>query len=69
MALHINEMVDVNEMLGLSVKYDAKERIEVNTTAVNSLSSLHLRPGDIIRYDLTLHIDIHPVMQALRIRK
>uniref|UniRef100_A0A915PU35 PDZ domain-containing protein n=1 Tax=Setaria digitata TaxID=48799 RepID=A0A915PU35_9BILA len=49
MALRINEMVDVNEVLGLSVKYDAKERIQVNATAVDSLSSLHLRPGDIIR--------------------
>ncbi|KAL3994656.1 hypothetical protein ACH3XW_22605 [Acanthocheilonema viteae] len=49
MALHINDIVDVTDMLGLSVKYDAKERIQVSATAVNSLSSLHLRPGDIIR--------------------
>ncbi|EJW83373.1 hypothetical protein WUBG_05717 [Wuchereria bancrofti] len=49
MALRINDMVDISEVLGLSVKYDAKERIQVNATAIDSLSSLHLRPGDIIR--------------------
>ncbi|CAG9536847.1 unnamed protein product [Cercopithifilaria johnstoni] len=49
MVLQINDMVDVSDVLGLSVKYNATERIEVNATAVNSLSSLHLRPGDIIR--------------------
>uniref|UniRef100_A0A0R3RGB7 PDZ domain-containing protein n=1 Tax=Elaeophora elaphi TaxID=1147741 RepID=A0A0R3RGB7_9BILA len=49
MALRISDMVDVNDVLGLSVKYDAKERIQVNATAADSLSSLHLRPGDIIR--------------------
>ncbi|VDN04321.1 unnamed protein product [Thelazia callipaeda] len=48
-ALRRSEMVDVNELLGLSVKYDAKERIQVTSTAKNSLSSIHLRPGDIIR--------------------
>lgn len=50
MVVHINDIIDVSELLGLSVKYDAKERIQVNSTAVDSLSSLHLRPGDIIRY-------------------
>ncbi|KAM3719253.1 Chitooligosaccharidolytic beta-N-acetylglucosaminidase [Dirofilaria immitis] len=49
MALHINDTIDMNEMIGLSVKYDAKERIQVNATALDSLSSVHLRPGDIIR--------------------
>ncbi|VDN90395.1 unnamed protein product [Brugia pahangi] len=49
MVLRINDIVDISEVLGLSVKYDAKERIQVNATANDSLSSLHLRPGDIIR--------------------
>ncbi|VIO94217.1 Uncharacterized protein BM_BM5189 [Brugia malayi] len=49
MALRINDIVDISEVLGLSVKYDAKERIQVNATANDSLSSLHLRPGDVIR--------------------
>lgn len=50
MELRISDIVEATEVLGLSVKYDAKERIQVVATADNSLSSVHLRPGDIIRY-------------------
>ncbi|VDK67403.1 unnamed protein product [Litomosoides sigmodontis] len=56
MALNISDMVDVSDVLGLSVKYDAKERIQVNATAANSLASIHLRPGDIIR-----EVNEHPI--------
>lgn len=69
MALCINDMVDVSEVLGLSVKYDAKERIQVNATAVDSLSSLHLRPGDIIRCVLIFTFDTCPFRQTFRIQK
>ncbi|VDP11390.1 unnamed protein product [Onchocerca flexuosa] len=37
-------MVDMSEMLGLSVKYDAKERIQVNSTVVDSLSEVNEYP-------------------------
>ncbi|VDO37620.1 unnamed protein product [Brugia timori] len=67
MALRINDIVDISEVLGLSVKYDAKERIQVNATANDSLSSLHLRPGDVIRCLLALTIDSYSVEQAFRI--
>lgn len=65
MALNISDMVDVSDVFGLSVKYDAKERIQVNATTANSLSSIHLRPGDIIRYFPMFTIDIRPVRQTL----
>ncbi|MCP9261842.1 hypothetical protein DINM_005161 [Dirofilaria immitis] len=60
MALHINDTIDMNEMIGLSVKYDAKERIQVNATALDSLSSVHLRPGDIIRHVL-VEVNEYPI--------
>ncbi|VDK61221.1 unnamed protein product [Onchocerca ochengi] len=61
MVLPMNDMIDVSEMLGLSVKYDAKERIQVNSTTVDSLSSLHLRPGDIIRHILYSEVNEYPI--------
>uniref|UniRef100_A0A1I7VWW8 Protein kinase domain-containing protein n=1 Tax=Loa loa TaxID=7209 RepID=A0A1I7VWW8_LOALO len=73
MALRINDMIDVSEVLGLSVKYDAKERIQVNATAVDSLSSLHLRPGDIIRevneYPIASKTMLNHFIQAAIIEK
>uniref|UniRef100_A0A8R1XMX1 PDZ domain-containing protein n=1 Tax=Onchocerca volvulus TaxID=6282 RepID=A0A8R1XMX1_ONCVO len=44
MVLPMNDMIDVSEMLGLSVKYDAKERIQVNSTTVDSLSEVNEYP-------------------------
>lgn len=56
MELRISDIVDAKEVLGLSVKYDNKERIQVVATADNSLSSVHLRPGDVIR-----EVNGHPI--------
>ncbi|VDL77306.1 unnamed protein product [Nippostrongylus brasiliensis] len=38
-----------NDQLGLHVKYDARERLQVHNVETGSIASVHLRPGDIIR--------------------
>ncbi|VDN36608.1 unnamed protein product [Gongylonema pulchrum] len=41
--------MDLGQELGLSVKYDNKERLQVASVVPGTLASVHLRPGDIIR--------------------
>ncbi|KAM3727344.1 putative periplasmic serine endoprotease DegP-like [Dirofilaria immitis] len=41
--------MDVSQELGLSVKYDNKEQLQVAYVIPGSLASVHLRPGDIIK--------------------
>ncbi|KAK6758683.1 hypothetical protein RB195_016108 [Necator americanus] len=41
------EMTNVE--LGLHVKYDARERLQVHNVDYASIASVHLRPGDVIR--------------------
>uniref|UniRef100_A0A7I4YUU9 PDZ domain-containing protein n=1 Tax=Haemonchus contortus TaxID=6289 RepID=A0A7I4YUU9_HAECO len=38
-----------NVQLGLNVKYDARERLQVHNVDYSSIAAVHLRPGDIIR--------------------
>ncbi|KAK5981091.1 PDZ domain-containing protein [Trichostrongylus colubriformis] len=38
-----------NTQLGLHVKYDARERLQVHNVDYSSIAAVHLRPGDIIR--------------------
>ncbi|KAK6038550.1 hypothetical protein COOONC_23945 [Cooperia oncophora] len=38
-----------NVQLGLHVKYDARERLQVHNVDYSSIAAVHLRPGDIIR--------------------
>lgn len=38
-----------NVQLGLYVKYDARERLQVHNVDTSSIAGVHLRPGDIIR--------------------
>uniref|UniRef100_A0A915C4N7 PDZ domain-containing protein n=1 Tax=Parascaris univalens TaxID=6257 RepID=A0A915C4N7_PARUN len=49
LVIGISPDVDLNDILGLAVKYDAKERVKVMKVNPGSLASIHLRPGDIIR--------------------
>ncbi|VDK42793.1 unnamed protein product [Anisakis simplex] len=49
LVIGISPDVDLNDILGLAVKYDAKERVRVTKVNPGSLASIHLRPGDIIR--------------------
>uniref|UniRef100_A0A1I7Y708 PDZ domain-containing protein n=1 Tax=Steinernema glaseri TaxID=37863 RepID=A0A1I7Y708_9BILA len=41
--------VDYASLIGLSVKYDARERVTVASVDPGSVSAIHLRPGDVIR--------------------
>ncbi|VBB32103.1 unnamed protein product [Acanthocheilonema viteae] len=41
--------MDLGEELGLSVKYDNKEQLQVACVTPGSLASVHLRPGDVIK--------------------
>uniref|UniRef100_A0AAF5PLB3 PDZ domain-containing protein n=1 Tax=Wuchereria bancrofti TaxID=6293 RepID=A0AAF5PLB3_WUCBA len=41
--------MDLSQELGLSVKYDNKEQLQVAGVIPGSLASVHLRPGDIIK--------------------
>ncbi|VDK64134.1 unnamed protein product [Onchocerca ochengi] len=41
--------MDLGQELGLSVKYDNKEQLQVASVIPGSLASVHLRPGDIIK--------------------
>ncbi|OZC08538.1 hypothetical protein X798_04472, partial [Onchocerca flexuosa] len=41
--------MDLSQELGLSVKYDNKEQLQVASVIPGSLASVHLRPGDIIK--------------------
>uniref|UniRef100_A0A0K0DAK7 PDZ domain-containing protein n=1 Tax=Angiostrongylus cantonensis TaxID=6313 RepID=A0A0K0DAK7_ANGCA len=38
-----------NVQLGLHVKYDARERLQVHNVDYASIAAVHLRPGDVIR--------------------
>ncbi|KAL6743251.1 hypothetical protein Aduo_016363 [Ancylostoma duodenale] len=38
-----------NVQLGLHVKYDARERLQVHNVDYSSIAGVHLRPGDVIR--------------------
>ncbi|CAJ0589344.1 unnamed protein product [Cylicocyclus nassatus] len=38
-----------NVQLGLHVKYDARERLQVHNVENGSIAAVHLRPGDVIR--------------------
>ncbi|VDM26042.1 unnamed protein product [Toxocara canis] len=49
LVMGVSPDVDLNDILGLAVKYDAKERVRVTKVNPGSLASIHLRPGDIIR--------------------
>lgn len=40
---------DESDLLGLSVSYDARERLQVASTRSWSLAAIHLRPGDTIK--------------------
>lgn len=41
--------MDLGEELGLSVKYDNREQLQVASVMPGSLASVHLRPGDVIK--------------------
>ncbi|VIO89203.1 Uncharacterized protein BM_BM5346 [Brugia malayi] len=41
--------MDLTQELGLSVKYNNKEQLQVASVIPGSLASVHLRPGDIIK--------------------
>uniref|UniRef100_A0A915PI65 PDZ domain-containing protein n=1 Tax=Setaria digitata TaxID=48799 RepID=A0A915PI65_9BILA len=41
--------MDLSQELGLSVKYDNKEQLQVASVMPGSLASVHLKPGDIIK--------------------
>ncbi|KAK0424244.1 hypothetical protein QR680_008571 [Steinernema hermaphroditum] len=41
--------VDYPSIIGLWVKYDARERVTVASVDPGSISAIHLRPGDVIR--------------------
>ncbi|VDN08325.1 unnamed protein product [Thelazia callipaeda] len=49
--IHLESFPDVelSQELGLSVKYDNKEQLQVASVIPGSLASIHLRPGDIIK--------------------
>lgn len=46
--------MDLGEELGLSVRYDNKEQLQVANVIPGSLASVHLRPGDIIKLILLI---------------
>ncbi|VDK43954.1 unnamed protein product [Anisakis simplex] len=43
------DLDEEDDLLGLQVTYDAKERLQIVRTNPDSLSAIHLRSGDIIR--------------------
>lgn len=47
--LHFRVASDVESTLKLSVKYDARERIEVVVCEPGGIAAVHMRAGDIIR--------------------
>ncbi|CAG9540136.1 unnamed protein product [Cercopithifilaria johnstoni] len=56
--IHAEDMLpqDENDLLGLSISYDARERLQVASTGWSSLAAIHLRPGDTIK-----EVNHHPV--------
>uniref|UniRef100_A0A0R3S0J1 PDZ domain-containing protein n=1 Tax=Elaeophora elaphi TaxID=1147741 RepID=A0A0R3S0J1_9BILA len=56
--VHATDMLtsDESDLLGLSVSYDARERLQVASTRSWSLAAIHLHPGDTIK-----EVDHHPV--------
>ncbi|VBB33706.1 unnamed protein product [Acanthocheilonema viteae] len=56
--VHANDMLpqDESDLLGLSVSYDARERLQVASTKCWSLAAIHLHPGDTIK-----EVNHHPV--------
>ncbi|VDN83415.1 unnamed protein product [Brugia pahangi] len=49
--VHARDLIppDESDLLGLSVSYDARERLQVASAKCWSLAAIHLRPGDTIK--------------------
>ncbi|VIP00058.1 Uncharacterized protein BM_BM8279 [Brugia malayi] len=56
--VHARDLIppDESDLLGLSVSYDARERLQVASAKCWSLAAIHLRPGDTIK-----EVNRHPV--------
>uniref|UniRef100_A0A1I8EQG2 PDZ domain-containing protein n=1 Tax=Wuchereria bancrofti TaxID=6293 RepID=A0A1I8EQG2_WUCBA len=56
--VHARDLIppDESDLLGLSVSYDARERLQVASAECWSLAAIHLRPGDTIK-----EVNRHPV--------
>ncbi|VDK83350.1 unnamed protein product [Litomosoides sigmodontis] len=55
--VHANDTLlpDESDLLGLSVSYDARERLQVASTRWWGIASIHLRPGDTINREVNRH--------------
>uniref|UniRef100_A0A1I7VPE3 PDZ domain-containing protein n=1 Tax=Loa loa TaxID=7209 RepID=A0A1I7VPE3_LOALO len=63
--VHARELIppDESDLLGLSVSYDARERLQVASTKCWGLAAIHLRPGDTIK-----EVNRHPVASKSMLR-